>query len=106
VNVPPLPSLLLATMVPPCASAMLFAMNRPRPVPFRDFVANLLKRRGIMSGCIQVSVSCTESSIILLACSTDVVTVMVPSSVNFTALIIRFETIWLTLSLSAASGHP
>jgi hypothetical protein len=39
-SLPPLLSLLTAQIRPPCDSMIFFEINRPSPVPEKDFVAN------------------------------------------------------------------
>ncbi len=57
-NVTPLPSALFCTQIfPPWASIILFDMNKPKPVPVTDFVANFANNLGIISGSIPVPVS-------------------------------------------------
>src|ERR671913_39952 len=44
--------LFLAHILPPCASTILLEMNRPKPVPFSDLVANFVNNLGIIDGSI------------------------------------------------------
>ena len=69
---------------------MLFDMNRPRPVPFPDFVANFVNNLGNTSGSIPVPVSLTHT----ITCPSffSDVTVIEPSFVNLIALSRRFKT--------------
>ena len=62
VNVEPKPSfssvLLVAHILPPCISIILFEINSPKPVPpLMDLVVNFVKSFGNTSGCIPVPVS-------------------------------------------------
>ena len=62
VKVAPFPSeLFSAHILPPWASMMLFDMNRPRPVPTKDFEANFEKSLGIISWSIPIPVSFMET---------------------------------------------
>jgi hypothetical protein len=50
-NVAPIPSeLFLAHILLPCASIILFEINKPKPVPEEDFVANFVNSLGSISG--------------------------------------------------------
>ena len=97
----PLPSALFSAHIfPPCASIILFETNSPRPVPSNDFVANLVNSLGNISESIPVPVSFILNVTLpsFLSKTMDIV----PSLVNFTALLSRLEIIWVILSLSAS----
>ena len=69
---------------------MFFDMYSPSPVPVLDFVANFVKSLGIISECIPSPLSFTVTISSLLLSFTSAITVMVPTLVNFIALVRRF----------------
>jgi hypothetical protein len=64
-------------------------MNKPKPVPVTDFVANFVNNLGNISGSIPIPVSSTLTTITLLS-SVFLLTLIVilPSFVNLIALCI------------------
>ena len=111
-NVAPIPSSLFwAHILPPWASTMALEINKPKPVPVTDFVANFVNNLGNISGSIPVPVSFIltitwsslprpppySSSFLCMAI------VILPSAVNLIALLRILSKTWDNLNLSAST---
>ena len=68
---------------------ILFDINNPNPVPEFDFVVNFVNSLGNISGSMPVPVSLIPMTMSPLFFS--VIILIVPSFVNFTALLSRLE---------------
>jgi hypothetical protein len=66
-------------------------MNNPNPVPCFDFVAYFMKSRGSISLSMPAPVSLTVTDTSLLWLFFSTVVVIIPYSVNLTALLRRFS---------------
>ena len=108
------PSLFLAHILPPWASIIFLAMNRPRPVPWKDFEANFVNNLGKISWFIpsplsliwMMTLSSLSTSLILIfSILVDIkpVSCFFSSSfkINFIELFIKFEITWEILFWSA-----
>src|SRR5215216_4289817 len=89
---------------------ILFEIYKPKPVPVSDLVANFENNRGRISGSMPVPVSLTltmtsssSSLLLLLLFLLSTSTVIVPSLVNLTALLIKLEMTCESLFLSAST---
>ncbi len=101
----PLPSgLFLAHILPSWASTIFLHMNRPRPVPLLDFVANFVNNRGNIPASIPVPQSfiLTVTYLSLPSLFFDVVAVMliVPSLVNLIVDLTGPDKFYFDLQLS------
>src|ERR671923_2596456 len=91
---------------------ILFEIYKPKPVPVSDLVANFENNRGRISESMPVPVSLTLTImsslllllflLLLLLFLLSTATVMMPSLVNLTALLIKLERTWESLFLSAS----
>lgn len=77
-------------------------MNKPRPVPWKDFEANFENSCGNICGSIPspVSFTVTIAWVSFFSVETDIA----PSLVNLTALVSRFAITWYILALSASTN--
>ncbi len=110
-NSEPLPLTLFIPILPPCNSISCFTMASPRPEPpyflevSRPACSNILKIYSCLFFGIPIPVSSSLNSILIFSvssCTFRVINVILPCSVNFTALLSRFIITWRSRSASPA----